>query len=314
MKAIGKDKTVFLLTHYPLEDSRGVDVPGYGMSGSLYDTFTRILNKYPNTIHLYGHNHGGTETVYISEDTFERITSYTASGKVVRQRNAIPTSFISSFMGSLSYYNYSLNPGGLTARDPQIFQALMIYVYKDRIVFQMKNYGNNFLYTNQELKPWTVLRNMEGYVDDSQDKPTDTTDTSTNISTDNSDKTTDHTTDRVTDQNSDKTTDITTDKTTDKTSDKISDSSAGGTDDIVTDTPTDGDSSLPTGGGTVDSSKGTGTDAVSGTEDSQGSSQADDSKESQAAPWVIPAVTGSIAVAGGAFCLWYFLIRKRTGT
>lgn len=307
LNVIGKDKTVFLLTHYPLVDSRGVDVPNYGMEGGLYDTFTGILKQYPNTIHLYGHNHGGTETVYISEDTFERITSYSPTGKSIHKRNVVPTSFISSFMGSMSYYNYSQNPGGLTAKDPKIYQALMIYVYKDRIVFQMKNYGNSFVNTNLELKPWTVLRNMEAYVEDPQDKPTDTsTDTSTDANG--------TITDTIINDTSDKTTDTATDKTSasvGESADVVTDSSANesvGSSDQPTDVPSDGTEDPSDNASDIAPD----TDGSPSNSDvSDGSEQTDGGESPESASWILFIVVGSIVVVGGGFCLWYFLIRKR---
>lgn len=162
LRKIGADKTVFLLSHYPLTGSRGLSTPTYGLSGSVCQSLTNILNRYPNVIYLYGHNHGGGESVYISNDTFERITFYDRSGAVAKNRNKVPASFISSFMGSMSYYNYSLDPGLLTEDDPAIVQGLMIYVYGDRIVFQMKNYGTHRDHANRGLQSWTVMRDVAG--------------------------------------------------------------------------------------------------------------------------------------------------------
>ncbi len=166
LAGIADTRTVFVLSHYPFTDGRGISTPTYGLSGGAYTALTGILKKYPNVIYLYGHNHGNAESVYISEDTFERINSYTADGGVVNNRNVIPTSFITSFMGSMSYYNYYLNPGGLAAEDPEIVQALMIYVYADRVVFQMKNYGEHPDHADKVLKPWTVMRDVKGSLDD----------------------------------------------------------------------------------------------------------------------------------------------------
>ncbi len=185
LRGIGSDKTVFLVTHYPMTDGRGISTPSYGLSGGNYNSMMNILKKYPNLIYLYGHNHGGAETVYISEDTFERINSYASDGRVINNRNAVPTSFISSFMGSMSYYKYSYNEDWLDARDPDVVQALMIYVYGDRIVFQMKNYGTAL--SNVTPKSWTVMRDVSASLtgnggsssDVPSDPSTDTTDPST---------------------------------------------------------------------------------------------------------------------------------------
>lgn len=186
LKNIGKDKTVFLITHFPLTDSQNISTPSYGTSGSHYTSLTSILRSYPNVVFLYGHNHGGSENVYINTDTFERITSYTKAGKPVYDRNVVPTSFITSFMGSMSYYNNSYNNGGLQAEDPQIIQSLMIYVYNDRIVFQMKNYGKVF--SDVVPKSWTVMRDIEASLNDT---PSTDTNTGTDTGTDTGDTTVD---------------------------------------------------------------------------------------------------------------------------
>lgn len=65
-------------------------------------------------------------------------------------------SFITSFMGSMRYYNNNID-GFVGPTDSKVVQALMIYVYSDRIVLQMKNYGT----ANggaQEISPYTIMR------------------------------------------------------------------------------------------------------------------------------------------------------------
>lgn len=51
-------------------------------------------------------------------------------------------SFFSSFVGSMRYYNNSID-GSVGINDSRIFQALLIYVYADRVVLQTKNYGES---------------------------------------------------------------------------------------------------------------------------------------------------------------------------
>ncbi len=180
MKSIGSSKTVFLICHYSLNDSRGMSRSDYGLNVTDYAKFKQILLQYPNLIYLYGHNHGSSSIpAYITSDTFQRITFYTSGGSVVSQRNAVPQSFISCFMGSMGYY---LAGGvGLTAADPSIVQALMIYVYEDRIVFQMKNYGTGATNT---LEPWTVMRDVKSTLPDNSS--TDDSQNSTNTSSNSS--------------------------------------------------------------------------------------------------------------------------------
>ncbi|MEG1546864.1 MAG: LamG domain-containing protein, partial [Bacteroides sp.] len=50
-------------------------------------------------------------------------------------------SFFSAFAGSMRYYNNTIETGGSTVNDSKVAQALMIYVYNDSIVLQMKNYA-----------------------------------------------------------------------------------------------------------------------------------------------------------------------------
>ena len=50
-------------------------------------------------------------------------------------------SFITSFVGSMRYYSSSID-GGSSINTSKVVQALMVYVYKDRVELQMKNYGS----------------------------------------------------------------------------------------------------------------------------------------------------------------------------
>lgn len=50
-------------------------------------------------------------------------------------------SFITSYVGSMRYYENSID-GASSAKDSKVVQALMVYVYQDRIELQMKNYGS----------------------------------------------------------------------------------------------------------------------------------------------------------------------------
>ncbi len=174
LEKIGADKTVFLTGHYPLTDNKGLSYTTDGLSGFAYNNFVKIMNKYDNAIYLYGHNHGGAESVYISSDTFERITHYNDNGKVVNDRSVNPTSFITAFMGSASYYKYSLDPDWLGASDPQIVQAMTISVYKDRIEFKIINCGKK---NGGSAEPavWTVSREVKfsGEKEDGQILATD---------------------------------------------------------------------------------------------------------------------------------------------
>ncbi len=168
LSAIGEDKTVFIVGHYPLIDNRGLTNPSsYGIRDEAYDRFVNVMNKYDNAIYFYGHNHGtsGGMVPYISSDVFERITHYDASGAPVNSRDAKPTSFITAFMGSAGYYD-----GSLGANDPDIIQAMTITVYADRIEFKMINCGKNH---GGKLEPaiWTVAREVKKSGDTVNDDP-----------------------------------------------------------------------------------------------------------------------------------------------
>ena len=157
LAGIGAGKTVFIVGHYPLQDSRGPSSTSL-IKGTNYDNFMYVMKKYPNAIYLFGHIHD-SDSGYIQSDTFERITHYDKNGKVVTLRGIQPTSFISSFVGSASFYNYSLNPDWLTAAEPNIIQAMTIKVYADRIEFKTINCGVKEG-ASRELMTYTVQRDV----------------------------------------------------------------------------------------------------------------------------------------------------------
>ena len=158
LEGIGADKTVFIIGHYPTYDSRNTAHANDVLINANYTNFMNVMNKYDNAIYLYGHCHS-TETGYISSDTYERITHYDKDGKVVRFRSIQPTSFITSFMGSAGFYNYSYNPGGLTSAEPYIIQVMTIKVYTDRIEFKTINCGEKEG-TLREPLVYTVYRDV----------------------------------------------------------------------------------------------------------------------------------------------------------
>ena len=78
-------------------------------------------------------------------------------------------SLVTSFMGSMTYNQYTAD--GVTSKNilttdlsKHVVQALMIYVYEDRIVMQMKNYGKvgdwnkNGFKVDDPLVPYTIIR------------------------------------------------------------------------------------------------------------------------------------------------------------
>ena len=74
-------------------------------------------------------------------------------------------SFVSAFMGSMRYYFNTIDPGDMPTETPNIVQALMVYVYPDRVEMRMKNYNRtgviNNVKVNAQLAPYTLYRKVE---------------------------------------------------------------------------------------------------------------------------------------------------------
>lgn len=73
-------------------------------------------------------------------------------------------SFFSAFMGSMRYYNNSIE-GDVSVSNSRVVQAMMIYIYSDRIVLQIKNYGQtgnlNGINLEKSPEPYTVFRTVK---------------------------------------------------------------------------------------------------------------------------------------------------------
>ena len=154
MADIGDDQTVFLVGHYPLCDGKD------GAPDTDAETHRilkeEILNNYPKAIYVYGHYH--TQVVY--SDTYERLNTYMSDGSLCLDRDAVTDGFITVSGGSMAYYGDAVSPsGGLGAATPNVVQALLVYVYADRIVFQMKNYGTED-FGVEEIRPYVVYRDV----------------------------------------------------------------------------------------------------------------------------------------------------------
>ena len=74
-------------------------------------------------------------------------------------------SFFSAYMGSMRYYYNTIDPGDMPTETPNIVQALMVYVYKDRVELHMKNYNKygtiNGITVNKYLTPYISYRKVE---------------------------------------------------------------------------------------------------------------------------------------------------------
>lgn len=74
-------------------------------------------------------------------------------------------SFFSAFMGSMRYYYNTIDPGDMPVETPNIVQALMVYVYADRVELHMKNYNRsgtiNGITVNKNLAPYISYRKVD---------------------------------------------------------------------------------------------------------------------------------------------------------
>ncbi len=96
----------------------------------------------------------GDEVTYVDEDPTDNNTAIWNM-----EVEAVVPSFHSAFAGSMRYYNNSIN-GGSTVANSSIAQALMIYVYQDSVVLQMKNYAQ----TGQVASTVTLAETPAPYV------------------------------------------------------------------------------------------------------------------------------------------------------
>ena len=158
LQTIDPEEPIIVLGHYPFRDSKGMTA-NYGMAEETHNRMKEVLIKYPNVLYLYGHDHGST-TAYVQADTFERVTAFNSDGSYATRRTDASDSFKSCFMGSLSFYKNTYNEGWLSAEQPKVVQALMIYIYSDRIDLQMKNYGEE-TGARQHIYSWSYSRGFE---------------------------------------------------------------------------------------------------------------------------------------------------------
>ncbi|MCI8308398.1 MAG: hypothetical protein HFH14_10175 [Lachnospiraceae bacterium] len=82
-------------------------------------------------------------------------------------------SFTSLFMGSMRYYNNSID-GWVHENNSKVVQAMMVYVYADRIVFSMKNYGTQDA-GSWDIEPYTVYMKVKDLPTPEPDDSNDST-------------------------------------------------------------------------------------------------------------------------------------------
>ena len=148
--ATNKYKLILVEIHIPFSDNNNGDSKhgmddGIGSTGTLKSTFA----KYPNLIMFFGHDHSSSKA-YISKNTSERITHYNAKGEKMNMTSTSSHkggSFSSVFMGSMNYRDYQ-----------DLYQALMVYIYDDRVELHMKDYS-----TSKDAYPSGVSATLNPY-------------------------------------------------------------------------------------------------------------------------------------------------------
>ncbi len=150
LSAIGKEETVFVLCHYPVDTintvytaTEKVDDEEYNLSREL---MMELMSEYDNMIYCYGHVHTEKhEAFFETNEIVEKIGDEGA---------------IACHMGSLGYYNDHFG-GPLGFEDPTVVQVTMIYIYADRIVFEVHNTGDSEAYGGEyTLEPYVIKRDM----------------------------------------------------------------------------------------------------------------------------------------------------------
>lgn len=147
LESIKKDETVFVLCHYTPDTIFEVTAYNTKVDDSEENKsrkkMTQLLSDYDNVIYLCGHVHTGeTETYYESSEQICRING--DSGAMI------------THMGALAYHHDGFKKK-LDKTDSLVVQVTMIYVYSDKITFQVLNTGENpALNGIYELDPYTI--------------------------------------------------------------------------------------------------------------------------------------------------------------
>ncbi len=286
LKAIGKDKTVIILCHYPLDN---IDSAPGDTSGAARSKMKSLLSAYPNAIWAYGHVHGD-DYKFTWVNTSELVKPAGAATRLAN--NAYVTeSYITAHCGSMAYYmNMFNNYQYLGATEPGINQLLMMEFYTDHITFRYYNTGEKTAIDGvREIASYTVMRDMSAQLGgDGWDGNTDVS-TNTNTNTNTNSGTTDS--GNVTDSGNTTDSGSTTDSVGTTDSDPVTDTSANGTIPSVTDTAAGSSSNLPS----------------SGTADAAGN-------EGNGLPgWAIGVIvaSGVVVLGAAAFLVWFFVFKKK---
>ncbi|MCQ2077991.1 MAG: metallophosphoesterase, partial [Bacteroidaceae bacterium] len=158
IKADNPKRLVFVVEHFMFSDTNKTNSNHVMPDRDGTPILKKAYASYPNLIMLYGHDHSGD--VYISSKTSERVTRYNTSGNKIdtTDKNHVDgttqgtgsvtanSSFMSCFMGSMNYRS-----------NTSLYQALMIYVYEDRIVFQTKDFNESTEANINKNTPYTFF-------------------------------------------------------------------------------------------------------------------------------------------------------------
>ncbi len=105
----------------------------------------------------------GDEVTYVDADPAD---GHTAIWNMEVESKTVAPSFVSAFAGSMRYYSNSINSSS-TVNNSSIAQALMVYVYQDSVVLQMKNYAQTGQLTTsiniaETPAPYVIRRSVVG--------------------------------------------------------------------------------------------------------------------------------------------------------
>ena len=311
LTAIGKNKTVVVLCHYPTTSIPTVANGGAKKTAVLSDgeaetKMNSVLAKFPNVIYSYGHIHGDNSRI-AKNSTSELVVP---SGSCTLQSdNSYKTSgWISAFMGSLGYYGNS-HQSSLSDADSKVVQFLVMDFYADHITFRYYNTGSHYAPGGVEvLRSFTVQRDLSaqfGVSGGSSGRPG---------ASDDSDYDYDSGDDYDWEYGDDYGygDDYDPDFDTDAEYEDLSGETVSGTgtaspsDGAATDTgtPSDGTDDNPDG---TQSSSGPG----AGTSSSGAGASGTGKKPGSATRWIVLGVSGGIVLAGAGFGIWYFIRKKK---
>lgn len=143
----------------------------FDVGGHYLIVGTNSGTRYALSNTLYNAGQGDNQRVESQQVTVSNNTiSFAANKNIIWTIKEVPAviegtpSFFSAFMGSMRYYNNSIE-GDVSVTNSKIVQALMVYIYDDHIYLQVKNYGDhgtfNGITIREELVPYVVNRVVE---------------------------------------------------------------------------------------------------------------------------------------------------------